>query len=214
MGRSKPVNFYHIQLDYGFIFYHTRPDQFYYGTKPGWRKKGTFIKQPPRPVFTGDQHECPESGTDSVLVCMDGLFSEPGMVDCGCHPLQSVYPGIGPGYDRRIDGVYVWRQLAGHKNEYQQPDTKQNHGRCVYHRRDGADIPGDQSLTILPGIPFIRTEFPGSEIIFHVAEHAVPFGRSVRILHDQRATEFQDDFKRTDTHRAFFHAGIATGAGP
>lgn len=41
-----------------------------------------------------------------------------------------------------------------------------------------------------PLIPVIRTELPGSKIIFDVTKHYVPFLRGVAVFHNQGAAQF------------------------
>src|SRR5690606_11864857 len=58
-----------------------------------------------------------------------------------------------------------------------------------------------------------RRKFPGGKIVFNILEHGVPGWWRPRFLHGYVAPDVQDDFKRTDHHRACLDARLACRAG-
>ena len=70
-----------------------------------------------------------------------------------------------------------------------------------------------RSLTINPGIPVVRAEFPGGHIVFYIAKHHIPFLGGIAVFHYKVAAQLHDYGKRVNGHGAGFHASLAGGAG-
>ncbi len=64
--------------------------------KQGREKKMPSPELPARPVFTGREYECPESGSDSFLVYVVRIFFKPGLAETRIFQLQCIYTGFGP----------------------------------------------------------------------------------------------------------------------